>query len=195
MKGTSAKDREGKAAPGDGLAVIEEAIPLGDFYVDLQGIVRATKVSTFELKALLKELKVRGIPMRSQVPKPGDYVVGTVDEDLPEDMYSITIYKINNEETKAGITAILVTGRRPRGRGEGAPVELNDIVRAKILGVVDGMAFAALSDDRCGVLWTRCSRCGGKVARQHGGYVRCLKCGNREYRRLAPDFLSVDAIS
>jgi exosome complex component CSL4 len=188
------KGRAGRATPGDGLAVIEEAVPFGDFYVDLRGTVRATKVSKFDLNAILKELRISGVPMRSEVPKPGDYVVGTVDDDLPEDMYSITIYKINDHESKAGITAILATGGR-RGRREGPPVELNDIVRAKVLGVVDGIAFAAISDDRCGVLWTRCSRCGGKVARHQGGYVKCLRCGNREYRELAPDFLSVNALS
>ena len=191
--GGSARDREGRATPGEGLAVVEEAIPQGDFYVDAQGIIRASKVSTFELRALLKELRVKGVPMRSRIPRPGDYVVGTVDEDLPEDMYSVTIYKINGEETKAGITAILLAGRGPRGRR--APVELNDVVRAKVIGILDGIVFVAFADEKCGVLWTRCSACGGKVARQHGGYVKCLRCGNREYRRLAPDFLSVEALS
>ncbi len=184
-------DREGRATPGDGLAVIEEATPQGDFYVDPLGVIRATKVSSYELRALLKELRVQGVPMRSQMPKAGDYVVGIVEEDLPEDLYSVTIYKINDVETRSGIEAVLIAGR---GRGGRPPVELNDVVRAKVIGIVDGIVFAALSDDRCGVLWTRCSRCGGKVARQHGGYVKCLRCGNREYRRLAPDFLSVDAI-
>ncbi|MGC8556276.1 MAG: exosome complex RNA-binding protein Csl4 [Conexivisphaera sp.] len=191
----SARRRKGEAVPGDGLAVIEEAIPRGDFYVDPQGVIRAAKVSRFELDALAKELSVSGIPLRSGVPRPGDHVVGIVEEDLPEDMYSITIYKINDAETRAGITAVLIAGGGRRGRREGSPVELNDIVRARVLGVVDGIVFATLADERCGVLWTRCSRCGGKVARQHGGYVRCLRCGNREYRRLAPDFLSVSAIS
>jgi len=193
MTAAARGSRRGEATPGEQLAVLEEALPMGDFYVDAQGYVRASKVSRFELDALLKELRVNGIPLRSEVPRPGDYVVGTVDEDLPDDMYSMTVFKVNGSEVRSGISVILLAGRG--GRGAGPPFELNDVVRAKVVGAVDGIIFAELSDEKCGVLWTRCSRCGGKVARQHGGYVKCLRCGNREYRALAPDFLSVEAIS
>lgn len=181
-----------KSLPGEHIAVIEEAEPQGDYYVDGKGVIRAAKVATVIFDIDKRVVSLDGVALRSKPPEKGDMIVGVIEDSLPEDMQRMRVYKINGRESSARFTAIILSDKRRTGRGPSS--KIGDIVRAKVMTRIDGMILASIADKDLGVLWTRCSRCGGSVVRQRDNTVKCTKCGHVDRRKLAPDFMSIDAI-
>ena len=180
-----------ESLPGEHIAVIEEAEPQGDYYVDGEGVIRAAKVTTVIFDIDKRVVSLDGIALRSRPPEKGDIIIGVIEDSLPEDMQRMRVYKINGRESNARFTAIILGDKR---KTRGPPSKIGDIVRAKVVTRVDGMILASIADKDLGVLWTRCSRCGGGVVRRRENTIRCTRCGYVDRRKLAPDFMSIDAI-
>lgn len=176
-----------KVVPGEVAAVIEEATPGSDCYLE-SGNIRSLKVGRALLRTDLKELIIDGVKLRSKPPGLGDQVIGLVEETLPEGMQRVLVLAINNVASHARFSTVLVDNMKLASSKNDPPSKIGDLVRARVVSVVEGVVLATLSGREFGVLWTSCSKCRGDVSRYGISHVRCRRCGNIEYRKLAPDF-------
>jgi exosome complex component CSL4 len=176
-----------RVTPGEKLAVIEEFSPSKGTYMNRDSI-RALKlgVANYDLKKKeirMEPLKKIGLPMM------GDRVIGQVDA-VQSNIANIKIYYVNNERSFGGFAGMLILKPESsfrRGRGKAIICKLGDIVRAKVKSYRNAIVHLSIDDDENGVIYTKCSSCGGDVDRIDQR-IKCVDCGLMEERKLAFDF-------
>lgn len=187
--------------PGDKVAVSEEFLPGRNVYEDC-GVLRALSVGTVQTDRARSEISVKSSP-EVNLFSVGDYITGQV-EVAQTNSAGVRIYYLNGKPTDKGFTGSLMLrsgpsggrgggggrGRGGSGRGEGRrgpAVKLGDIVRCRIVSMLNGMIHLSMNEDEMGVIYALCGTCGKPLLRA-GGRVKCDECGNVEERKLAADF-------
>ena len=59
-----------------------------------------------------------------------------------------------------------------------------------VTSLVNSVIHISLEEEGCGVMKTSCTICGGEVAKERD-HLSCVKCGNMEERKIAPDYVNV----
>lgn len=174
--------------PGEKIALIEEFEGGSGTYED-NGIVRSAWIGkpVFDFK---KRVVTVNPTKQTPLPKAGDIVIGFIDN-VPGNMVSMRILYVNGKKTDAGFTAISLM-RGGRGR-KSVMFKVGDLVRAKIVSLLNANIHVDFRDRNLGVIYTVCHSCGGNVV-SVDGRVKCVECGTTEERKLAEDYGQVNLV-
>jgi len=77
--------------------------------------------------------------------------------------------------------------------GEWNGEDINDLIKIKILGTLNGAIHATINSPDLGVLFTKCRKCGSEV-KPLRDIIKCIECGWTDDRKLSNDFLNSDFI-
>ncbi len=177
--------------PGEHVASIEEFEGGKNTYLASDGEVRSASVGTrvYDLKRRVVKIEQKNSPM---LPKVGDIIVGYV-EMLFSSMVSIKVLYINEKWSEAGFSAIAsarVGSRADRDRrGDRRAIFHNgDIVRGRVISLLNSTIHLTLAEKEYGVLYALCFMCGGDTVRTNESTIKCVECGAFEDRKLTHDY-------
>lgn len=174
--------------PGDSLATQEEFEAGFGSAVSGDNVV-ATRVGELSPDMVNRVMIVK--PARQDIaklPEKGDYVVGTV-QSAASSIAQVRIDAINDIPSSKDLSGML-SMRDERHRRSSSPVRSGDVIRAKVISTTNAIYHLSLDDPRCGVLYTVCSVCGGRVIALGRGAVKCTECGTVDDRLLSEDFVA-----
>jgi exosome complex component CSL4 len=185
------KEDDKPMLPGEHIAWLEEFEGGRNTYLAFDGTVRSSAVGTkvYDLKRRIVKIEQKNSPM---LPKVGDNIVGYVDM-LFSSMVSIKVLYINDKRSDAGFSAIAsarVGGGRGdrRGNDRRAIFRTGDIVRGRVVSLLNSTFHLTLSEKDYGVLYTLCFMCGGDTVRTNENTIKCVECGAFEERKLTRDY-------
>ena len=176
--------------PGEHVASIEEFEGGKNTYLASDGTVRSAAVGTkvYDLKRRIVKIDQKNSPM---MPKVGDIIVGYV-EMLFSSMVSIKILYINDKKSEAGFSAIASARIGPRDRDRRgdrrAVFRTGDIVRGRVISLLNSTVHLTLAEKEFGVLYALCFMCGGDTVRTNESTIKCVECGAFEDRKLTHDY-------
>jgi exosome complex component CSL4 len=172
--------------PGDRVAVSEEFLP-GPHTYDDSGLIRALVMGTVRRDPKNMEISVEPV-VKPKMIRVGDTVVGQV-ETTQASVASVKTYYLNGVPTDKDFSGSLSlrSGRPGRGGPRGPPVKLGDIVRCRVVSLLNGIIHLTISEEETGVVYALCGNCGRPLLRG-GNKAKCDECGNVEERKLASDF-------
>lgn len=173
-----------KVVPGDKIGVIEEFEGKGDVTIN-HGVIRSTKVGELSYDMRKRIALVKGIEIKSPIPKEGDVVIGIV-EATQSNFITIRINNINNKRVYSNFTSVIFLPSSPTKMK--LPCKIGDMVKAKVKSVRNGAIFLSLAEPDLGVIKTSCSLCGGEVVKVKTNTVKCVSCGYEDYRKLSTSF-------
>jgi exosome complex component CSL4 len=175
------------ALPGETLATPEEFLPGKNVY-EQDGSLKALLVGNVVRD--MKNMEIRVDPLAERrTPLVGDFVTGQV-EAVQSSSANMKIYYLNGKQTLGGFSGTIFL-RDERGGGRGmrrTQLKLGDIVRAKVVSLLNGIIQLSIDDHHAGVMFGLCGNCGRPLTRADGSRARCLECGNVEDRKFADDF-------
>lgn len=172
--------------PGEQVASIEEFEGGKGTYLARDGIVRSAAIGTkvYDLKRRIVKVEQKNSPM---LPKVGDVIVGYI-EMLFSSMISVKVLYVNDKKSEAGFSAIASTrvggGRDRRGR---IIFRTGDIVRGRVVSLLNSTIHLTISEREFGVLYALCFLCGGDTVRINDS-IKCIECGAYEERKLTHDY-------
>lgn len=186
------KDDKRLMLPGEHIASIEEFEGGKNTFLAPDGTIRSASVGTkvYDLKRRIVKIDQRNSPM---LPKVGDIIVGYV-EMLFSSMVSIKVLYINDKRSDAGFSAIAsarVGSRAERDRRGGdrrATFRTGDIVRGRVISLLNSTIHLTLAEREFGVVYTLCFMCGGDTVRTNESTIKCVECGTFEERKLTHDY-------
>jgi exosome complex component CSL4 len=189
-KGKESKQQP--SLPGEYIASIEEFEGGKNTYLTPDGIVHSAAVGTkvYDLKRRIVKIDQKNSPL---LPKVGDVVVGYVDM-LFSSMVSVKVLYINDRRTDAGFSAIASarvgsrSDRERRGGDRRATFRIADIVRGRVISLLNSTIHLTLAEKEFGVLYTLCFICGGDTVRIGDNTIKCVECGTFEDRKLTHDY-------
>jgi exosome complex component CSL4 len=178
--------------PGEQVAYIEEFEGGKNTYVT-DGLVRSTAVGTkvYDFKRRIVKIDQKNSPM---LPKIGDIIVGYI-EMLFGSMISVRVLYINDKKSYAGFSAIASIrisgtggGGRERGDRRGRIIfRVGDIVRGRVISLLNSTIHITIDGKEFGVIYTLCFNCGSDTVRLNSS-IKCIECGTYEERKLTHDY-------
>ncbi|MEW5839671.1 exosome complex RNA-binding protein Csl4 [Nitrososphaera sp.] len=185
------KQENKPALPGEQLASIEEFEGGKNTYLTADGVVRSAAVGTrvYDLKRRVIKVEQKNSPM---LPKVGDVLVGYV-EMIFASMISVKVLYINGVRSKAGFSAIASMrvggggGGGGRDRRERPVFRTGDIIRGRVVSLLNSTVHMTIAEKEFGVVYTLCFMCGGDTVRVNDT-VKCVECGAWELRKLTHDY-------
>ncbi len=186
------KEEKQPILPGEQIASIEEFEGGKNTYLAPDGTVRSAAVGTkvYDLKRRIVKVDQKNSPL---LPKVGDIVVGNVDM-LFSSMVSVKMLYLNDKKFPSGYSAIASARIAPRDRdrdrrGDRRAVFRNgDIVRGRIISLLNSTVHLTLAEKEFGLLYALCFMCGGDTVRTNDNTIKCIECGAFEDRKLAHDY-------
>jgi exosome complex component CSL4 len=176
--------------PGDFLATAEEFVPSDGTYEENGKIYSAT-VGIVLIDARKKHVSVFSKALGPPILKPGDIVIGRIDE-VRDQVANVSIGAVRGREERelplpnTGAIHISQT-RAGYVKDLSTQFKAGDIVRAKVLNARREPVQLTTSGEDLGVIVARCSRCRAFLERE-GSRLRCPHCENVEFRKLASDY-------
>ena len=173
--------------PGERLGVIEEFIPDAGTYVK-DGVIYSKIVGRALIDLLNKRVSVYPLVSCELVPKVSSIVVGQIGN-AQSDNVLVRIFKLENKGLSGEFSGILhVSDVSDRYIDQMSDVcKPGDIVRAKVISGKNRIFHLSTNDKNLGIVYAFCSRCGNLLEPQRYELL-CPKCGNRENRKMAPDY-------
>ena len=178
--------------PGEQVAAIEEFEAGKNTYVH-NGSVRSTAlgVKVYDFKRRIVKIDQKNSPM---LPKIGDIIIGYI-EMLFGNMFSVRILYINDKKSDAGFSAIASTRLgggagfgRDRGDRRGRIIfRIGDIVRGRVISLLNSTIHITIDEKEFGVLYALCFNCGDDTVRVNNT-IKCIECGSYEERKLTNDY-------
>jgi exosome complex component CSL4 len=187
------KELEKEVFPGEKLAVIEEYNDGPGTYQD-EGEVRA---STIGKSMLDKEKRALFVKMKTPeiiLPEKGMDVIAEVGSVARRDA-RIDIFKLNGKHihpTYSGVIHISDISRDYIKNIDSA-LKNGDIVKGKLVNVVNRLNQTSLEGREYGVVYAYCSRCGGLLEQKQGKLI-CADCGRVERRKTAKNYGNEDLV-
>ena len=167
--------------PGDKIALIEECEAGKNSYDD-DGLIRSMIVGKSEMNKKERLVDVENQKVLS-VPNADDIIIGTIEMVTPS-MIEVLINYINGKPVKSQVECICSI-RNLRKR---SPALIRDVVKARVIGTLNGVIHATIQDKELGVLFTKCRKCGHDVV-LFRDIVKCIECGWTDDRKISTDFL------
>jgi exosome complex component CSL4 len=177
--------------PGDQVASIEEFEAGKNTYIH-NGSVRSTALGAkiYDFKRRIVKIDQKNSPM---LPKIGDILIGYI-EMLFGNMFSVRILYVNDKKSEAGFSAIAsarvggASSGRDRGDRRGRIIfRIGDIVRGRVISLLNSTIHITIEEKEFGVLYALCFNCGGNTVRVNNT-VKCIECGLYEERKLTNDY-------
>lgn len=186
------KENRRPMLPGEHIASIEEFEGGKNTYLSSDGTVRSSVVGikVYDFKRRIVKIDQKNSPM---LPKVGDLIVGYI-EMLFSSMVSIKILYINDKRSEAGFSAIAsarIGSRADRDRRGGdrrAIFRTGDIVRGRVISLLNSTIHLTLAEKEFGVVYALCFMCGGDTVRTNENTIKCVECGAFEDRKLTHDY-------
>ena len=186
------KENKRPMLPGEHIASIEEFEGGKNTYLSSDGTVRSSVVGikVYDFKRRIVKIDQKNSPM---LPKVGDLIVGYI-EMLFSSMVSIKILYINDKRSEAGFSAIAsarIGSRADRDRRGGdrrAIFRTGDIVRGRVISLLNSTIHLTLAEKEFGVVYALCFMCGGDTVRTNENTIKCVECGAFEDRKLTHDY-------
>jgi exosome complex component CSL4 len=170
--------------PGEKVGVIEEFDGDGDAIIN-HGIIRATKVGKVIYDMRRRVAMVKGVELKSHVPRVGETIEGFV-ESVQSNMVTVRITFIEGKPVYNNFLGYLYLSQgHVKMR---MPCKLGDVIRARVGNVNNGVIFLSINEPRLGVIRTLCALCGMEVVRIKPNFIKCTSCGHVDYRKLSIDF-------
>jgi exosome complex component CSL4 len=172
--------------PGEQVASIEEFEGGKNTYLLQDGTIRSATIGTkaIDLKRRIIKIEPKKAPM---LPKIGDILVGYV-EMIFASMISVKVLYINGVRSNSGFSAIAsmrVGGGRDRR--ERPIFRTGDIIRGRVMSLLNSTVHMTIAEREFGVLCTTCFMCGGDTVKVNDT-VKCIECGAWEPRKLTNDY-------
>ncbi len=172
--------------PGDKIASIEE-YEAGYNTFDDGDMVRAATVGQKDIDNATRTASIRH-PKYLSIPKVGDTIIGTVAA-VMSSMIAVAIDYINGKPTTSKVECICSI-RNIRRKNVAL---VNDIVTVKIINHLNGTIHATLEEPQCGVLFTKCRKCGGRVVPMRDA-IKCTECSWIDERKISTNFGNSDFV-
>jgi exosome complex component CSL4 len=172
--------------PGDMVGVIEEFSPSSNVYQENYNI-RSKILGKIKVDQSTRAVTVIPKAPLKGVPKVGDEVIGIV-EQSQSGLVMIKIKEINGRSVQSEFIGLIILRAQQFERDRRRIViKLGDIVRSKVISLLNNVIHLSIDGERYGVLRTMCSFCGGQV-QQIGHRILCTQCKTVDERKLADDF-------
>lgn len=185
------KETKSKATgvlPGDKLAVSEEFLP-GQHTYDNAGLIRALVAGSVQKDMKSMEISVKPA-VEPEIIKVDDWITGQV-EATQANSANVHIFFHNGKPTHKDFSGMLSL-RGLSGGGRGArrttPVKSGDVVRCRVVSLLNGIIHLSIDEPDMGVVAALCGNCGKPLLRGSSTKAKCDECGNVEERKLARDF-------
>lgn len=173
--------------PGERLGVIEEFTPGSGTYVE-EGIIHSEITGCTLLDMLNKQVSVFPLVQTATVPQVGSIVTGLVLE-VRNKQAVLRIFQIGEKMLSGFFTGMLHISGSSRGYVDNMydVCKAGDIMKAKVISTKNRTFFLSTAERDLGVVYALCSICGNVLQPANRG-MGCSKCGNRERRKLTPDY-------
>jgi len=176
-----------KVLPGDKIAISEEFLP-GKHTYDDAGLIRSLAVGGIQKD--VKNMEISVIPtVEASMVRVNDWITGQV-EVAQSNSAGLKIYYVNGMRMDKDFSGTLSLRGFGGGRGAriGPPVKLGDILRCRVISLVNGIIHLSIDEGDMGVIHALCGNCGRPLLRGGRDRAKCDECGNVEDRKLAADF-------
>jgi exosome complex component CSL4 len=178
--------------PGDQLSTVEELLP-GEGTFEENGVVRAARLGYYEIDQKHRSAQVRPITSIPVIVNKGDTVLARVSMVKPSMIITEVIHVIGKNRSVSSETDSTIHVKEiAQGYIKDASTEykVQDIVRAKVIQVTPSVQLTT-RDKNLGSIIALCSKCRHQLVKK-GQQLECENCGNREHRRIADDYGSID---
>ncbi len=176
--------------PGDFLATTEEFVP-GDGAYEEEGKIYSSCTGVVLVDVQTKHISVLSRAAGPPKLKRGDTVIGRV-EDVRDQSANVYIGVLKGHESRElplpnmGNVHISQV-RTGYAKDMHHQFKSGDIIRARVLDARREPVQLSTAGDNLGVIVAACSRCRAPLEREDSK-LRCLECGNLEFRKLASDY-------
>ena len=171
---------EKQKIPGEKIAQIEEYLPGENTYED-NDVIRSTVIGDVHLDTTERLASINR-QKQITVPNVGDIIIGVVEANLPS-MIAIMMKYVNGKKVVGDLECVCVT-RHIRKKNIALA---KDVVKVEIISHINGTIHASIDSQELGVLFTKCRKCFGTVAKMRDA-VKCKDCGWIDDRKLSTDF-------
>ncbi|MEM3096482.1 MAG: exosome complex RNA-binding protein Csl4 [Nitrososphaerota archaeon] len=167
------------AVPGDKLCVIEEYVPgLGTKALD-DGRVYASVFGVVEYDRVNRDVRVKPIRQPESISK-GERLLAFVKDVQDKIAVASAIARLGGRPLRYPRTGVILARR---GEMLDNVVGVGDLILVTVSSIFNGMITFDISPPGCGCILAVCSRCGSTLEKR-GNILECLRCGNRERRKL-----------
>ncbi|MBC7090937.1 MAG: exosome complex RNA-binding protein Csl4 [Nitrososphaeria archaeon] len=171
--------------PGDIVGVIEEFIPSKNVYQENYNL-RSKVIGTASFDFESKIVEVIPKSMNLGIPKVNDEIIGIVDQ-TQGGIVSVRILEINNKPVHSQFIGLLILRSFAGNVGPKIVLKLGDLIKAKVISLTNNLIHLSINDEKYGVIYTKCSFCGGDV-QVVGRRIQCVDCKMVDERKLSSDF-------
>lgn len=175
--------------PGEKLGVIEEFIPdSGTFVKD--GVIYSKIIGRSLIDLQNRKVQVYPLTEGAVYPKVGSIVIGQIGN-AQSDNVLVKIFRVGKKQVSGTFGGILhVSDVSDRYIDQMSDVcKPGDIVRAKVISAKNQIFHLSTNDKNLGIIHAFCSLDSGVLEQQPQRYdLQCIKCGNIERRKIAPDY-------
>ena len=179
--------------PSDKLCTIEEFMP-GEGVYEHEGWVRSATVGRAFFDWKQRIVSVINAAGKPRMPKRGSTVYGVVVSLIREDIVLVKIFADEKQRRYSGVYTGFLHVSQASDRPVKSILEVvkpGDVIRARVLNSKHPFQLN-IKLAGMGVVAALCSRCGAPLYRIPGQqHLVCLRCGNKEYRKVAPGYLYV----
>jgi exosome complex component CSL4 len=175
--------------PGERLGVIEEFIPDSGTYVK-DGVIYSKLIGRALMDMLNRKVTVYPVLKGVVVPKVGVSIVGQVGN-AQSDNVLVKIFEVSDKKKMSGAFGGILHISDVSDRYIDSMTEVckpGDIVRAKVISEKNQVFHLSMADRNLGVIYAFCSVCGNILEERRPQEMQCLKCGNMERRKTAPNY-------
>jgi len=178
--------------PGDQLSTSEELLP-GDGTFEEDGIIRATRIGNYVVDEKHRTAEVKPVTSTPVILKKGDIVIAKVTMAKPTMIIAEVIHVAGkNRSISSNTDATVYVKEIAQGFIKDASTEYKpeDYIRAKVIQVKPSVQLET-KERGFGAIKARCSKCRHSLVKKSHG-LECEYCGNKEYRRIADDYGTLD---
>jgi exosome complex component CSL4 len=181
------KELEKNVFPGEKLAVIEEYRDGPGTYQE-EGEIRSAEMGMTQFDPERRELVVKKTTPEIRVPKKGMDVIAEVGSVARRDS-RIGIFKLDGKHIHPTYSGVVHISDISRDYIKNIDIALKsgDIIKGKLVNVVNRLNQTSLEGREYGVIYAYCSRCGGLLELKQGKLI-CPDCGRVERRKTAKSY-------
>jgi exosome complex component CSL4 len=178
--------------PGDQLSTSEELLP-GDGTFEENGIIRAARIGTYVVNEKHRTAEVKPATSIPVLLNKGDTVIARISVAKSTMIIAEVVHVVGKNRSVSNDTdATIHVKEIAQGYIKDASTEYRpeDYVRAKVIQVKPSVQLET-KERNLGAIRALCSKCRHPLVKKSHG-LECENCGNREHRRIAEDYGSLD---